>query len=462
MSNWQQVLGKMVVNVEDYFDQLKYRLRERIGHRPPIMIRPYRGFGTQERLYLKGRVLEDRGIVLAEDNDSLWENLVNMYKRFESDEIPHARVRWRFQGVEQEVVTDEEGYFEVWIEPVQPLPEDRWWHSVDLELVAPLRENELPARAEGQVFVPLPGCQFGVISDIDDTVLQTNAAHLLRMARTVFLGNARTRLPFKGVGAFYRALFSGASMASPAAGTAAAGDVQPGPANPLFYISSSPWNLYGLLSEFFNLQNIPIGPILMLRDWGISESEFLPTGHRSHKLQSIEKVMGLYRDLPFILIGDSGQEDPEIYAEAVGEYPRRILAIYIRNVSRDLKRPEAIRELAKRVTEAGSTLILVDDTLPLAEHAAQQGWISPQALEEIRAEKEADEAPLNPVEKLLGVEEQPSRAPTVVVPAGQPEQVQAAVDEGLIEKALEIGEAETKKPPTVVVEGDEAKQPDAE
>jgi hypothetical protein len=127
-----------------------------------------------------------------------------------------------------------------------------------------------------------------------------------------------------------------------------------------------------------------------------------------------------------------------------------------------LKRPEAIRELAKKVAGAGSTLILAEDTLPMAEHAARQGWISPQALADIRAEKEADEAPPTPVEKLLGVEEEPAQAPTVVVETGQPEQANAAVDKGLIEKALETGEEATKKPPTVVIEGDESKKKSGE
>jgi phosphatidate phosphatase APP1 len=446
MSNWKSVLAHFVVDVEDHFDQLKYRLGERFGANDPIMIRPYRGIGSQEKLYLKGRVLENEGVTPPEDNDSLWENLVNMYRRFESDEIPHARILARFQGDEQEVTADEEGYFEVWFRPTQPLAEDQLWQHIELELVEPRREGQPPAKAEGEVFIPPPSAQFGVISDIDDTVLQTDAAHLLHMARTVFLGNARTRLPFKGVGAFYRALFKGAH-----------GSDKPGNGgsfsfNPLFYVSSSPWNLYGLLSEFFHLQDIPIGPILFLRDWGISEEELLPTGHHSHKLKMIQNIMDVYSKLPFILIGDSGQEDPEIYAEVVQKYPQRILAIYIRNVSHELKRPEAIRKLAKKLAETGSTLILANDTIPMAEHAAAQGWIDPASLPEIREEKKADEAPPGPVEKLLG-EQEKAEAPTVVVQAESPEEAKAEVEAGVIEQALEESKEEGEKPTTVVVEG---------
>jgi phosphatidate phosphatase APP1 len=284
-----------------------------------------------------------------------------------------------------------------------------------------------------------------VISDIDDTVLQTDAAHLMRMARMVFLGNARTRLPFKGVGAFYRALFRGTM------GKDKPGSAETRSNNPLFYVSSSPWNLYDLLSEFFQLQDIPIGPILFLRDWGISEEELLPTQHRSHKLKVIQNIIDAYPKLPFILIGDSGQEDPEIYAEVVQKHPQRILAIYIRNVSHELKRPEDIRTLAKKVAEAGSTLILADDTIPMAEHAAAQGWIEPASLAEIREEKKADEAPPSPVEKLLG-EDEKAEAPTVVVHSESPQEAKAEVDAGVIEQALDESKEEGEKPSTVVVE----------
>ena len=437
MAGWKEVLGLIAANAEEHIDALKYRLGERLGSDDPIVITPYRGYGTPERLYLKGRVLENNPVMAAGDNDSLWDNLVNMYRRFATDEIPYARVKARFQGVEQEVAADEEGFFEVEIKPVQPLPADRLWHEVELELLYPLREGHAPVRATGSVLVPPPSAEFGIISDIDDTVVHTDAANVLRMARTVFLGNARTRLPFEGAAAFYRALHGGSH-----------GNAM----NPMLYVSSSAWNIYDLLSEFFHLHDIPTGPVLFLRDWGLSRERLLDFGHRSHKLGTIRRMLELYSNLPFILIGDSGQEDPEIYYELVGLYPNRIRAVYIRNVSRDLKRPEEIRALAEEVVAAGSTLILADDTLPMAQHAAEQGWIAPSALPGIRIEKEKDQAPPGPIEALLG-EEEPAEAPTVVVEGETPAATEAAIETGAIEEALKTEEPEIKKPPNVIVEG---------
>lgn len=440
MPGWRDVLIHFSVDVETYYDLLKYRLRERLGGRNSVMILPYRGYGTSERLYLRGRVLEDRGIVSAAEDDSVWDNLLNMWRRMKSNEIPYARVLARYGGEEQVVSANIEGFFEVSIRPREPAAQPGLWHDVELELVEPIREDATPAAAVGQVLVPPQSAEFVVISDIDDTVLQTDATNLLRMARATFLGNARIRLPFQGVAAFYRALHGGRSGRA---------------LNPMFYVSSSPWNLYDLLSDFFNLRGIPIGPVLFLRDWGMSDEGFLPIHNREHKLVYIKQIVEAYPHLPFILIGDSGQQDPEIYAEVVSLYPNRILAVYIRNVSRDPDRIERIKALAEEVLKAGSVLILAETTLPLAEHAAKQGWIDPNALPEIEIEKQGDAEPPTPIETLLGQEEK-AEAPTVeVAPGAGADQTIDAVQNGGIEEALQAGDSQKAETPTVVIKPDD-------
>jgi phosphatidate phosphatase APP1 len=400
MADWQRRLAAMVHQAELYFDRFKYGLRRRLPNRGPVIILPYRGYGSASQLYLRGRVLRDKGITAAGANDGLWHNLRNMYRRLESDEIPFARVQARFQEQSLEFQADEEGYFEVWLPGGQSAGGATLWQPVELTLIEPTPAGAKPVQATGEVLVPATNVRFGVISDIDDTVVRTDVTQLLRMARNVFLSNARTRLPFAGVAAFYRALQAGGQ-----------GDE----GNPLFYVSSSPWNFYDLLAEFFQLQGIPSGPIF-LRDWGISPTELLPTQHRGHKLAIIEQMLAFYHDLPFILIGDSGQEDPEIYSEVVHNHPDRILAVYIRNVSRDQARPQAVRALAEEVIQAGSTLILADDTEALARHAIEQGWLAAGSLPAILDEKALDEAPPSPLAAITGT---PADEETTIIVSGK-------------------------------------------
>ena len=394
MTDWRRVLTRFghtsAATVEEHFDALRLRLRNRLGRTNPVMIMPYRGFGTPETVWLKGRVLEDKGLRPAEDRDTVWQNLLAAYRRFETDEIPGVRVRAACYGDVQDVVTDDEGYFEVRLTPSEPLPEDGLWHDVALELLDEVTEGQRPVCTTGQVLVPPDDSAFGVISDVDDTILQTDATNLLRMAQVTFLNNARTRLPFEGVGALYQALHRGPEVSA---------------SNPLFFVSSSPWNLYDLLVEFCAVHDIPAGPFL-LRDFGLDQEKFIKIGHDAHKLAQIERILAAYPALPFILLGDSGQHDPEIYQQAVRDFPGRIRAIYIRDVSRDARRGEAVDAIATSVRAAGVEMVLVPDSAAAAEHAAEHGFIHPDTLPSIHAEQAQDEAAPGPVEQLLGLEEE--------------------------------------------------------
>ena len=354
----------------------------------------YRGYGTTERALVLGRALEHTRFATAEASHARWRNLLAMVQRIDSDPLPFAKVRARLGTRATHVVADDEGFICAWIEPGGLLRAGTW-HNVHLELSAtPEAPVAAGANLPARVLVPSASAELGVISDMDDTVLQSEITSFVRAARLMLLENARTRLPFPGVAAFYRALERGAR------GTAA---------NPIFYVSSSPWNLHDVITDFLDAQRIPAGPML-LRDWDIGR-DFLRT--RNHKLKQIRQILTTYPSLPFILVGDSGQEDPEIYGALVSEFPGRILAIYIRNVSPHPERSTAIQTLAEQVSIAGSTLLLADDTLSAARHAAAHGWISEHALGEIGSEKRADEGKTGSRVETPGVEQH--EAPTVVV-----------------------------------------------
>lgn len=360
MVAWQNAVVRLLHRMEQVFDQVKYKLGPRlIGSNPPIIV-PYLGFGSPSFIWLKGRVLEDTGITASKDTDRIWNNLLNMYRRFESDEIPHARVLASFRQFKQEVVADEEGFFDVSFRFKEPLVADQVWEKIDLELFEPKESGGNAISTEGQVFIVSPHAEYGVISDIDDTVVYTGVTSRLRMARNIFLSNARTRLPLEGVAAFYLALQQGK-----------VGDT----INPLFYVSSSPWNMYDLIQEFFQIHGIPTGPIFF-RDWGIARDSLLSITHRKFKLDAICKIIESFPDLKFMLIGDSGEKDPEIYSEIIHMYPKSILVAYIRSVRHDPHRLGEIREIAKGVDNMGSGMIIVQDTQEMARHAMHQGWIS--------------------------------------------------------------------------------------
>ncbi|MBC7923534.1 MAG: DUF2183 domain-containing protein [Ferruginibacter sp.] len=373
MAKWKRWMG-LASNAEDRLDRLKHRLARRLGRIGPVQIVPYRGFGSERGWYLKGRVLEDKGLKPATQQATVWQNLREMYKRFETDEIPGVRVRARLGELEQVVTTDGEGYFEVRFQPTSPLLPDRVWYEIDLELLDEVVPGQGVVKARGQVLIPPLTSQFGIISDVDDTVLQSSATSKFRMLRLTLLRNARTRLPFEGVAAFYRALQRGNTGAD---------------GNPLFYVSSSSWNLYDFLVEFCAVNGIPEGPLL-LRDIGFDRENLFRSSHQSHKMAQIEAILIAYPSLPFLLIGDSGQHDPEIYRKVVEDFPGRIRTIYIREVTTELRR-EQVHALDQALQGTGVQMLLVKDTVEAAAHAIGHGYIHPDAMTEIRVEKKADE-----------------------------------------------------------------------
>jgi len=357
----------LLYRLETRIDNLRARLRVRLDIKPgAAVIVPYRGFGDARRLTLSGRVLTYRRAPVlsdARDETTLWENLVAAYRRFETDELPGALVWATYGALVAETVTDEEGYFHFELQPEQLTDPGAIWQSVDLAHPPPHGAAYAPARAAGQVLIPPPSSGFGVISDIDDTILQSGAIRPVELLRNTLLRSARQRLPFAGVAEFYQALHAGQSGSA---------------GNPIFYVSSSPWNLYDLLVDFMEINDIPAGPLL-LRDIGIETDRFITSSHHDHKSAQIARILDAYPNLDFVLLGDSGQHDPEIYAQMVSAYPRRIRAVYIRHVASQA-RGAAIEDLARRVQAEGVDLLLADDSAAAAQHAAQIGLIAPSAL----------------------------------------------------------------------------------
>jgi phosphatidate phosphatase APP1 len=369
--HWKQLFSKYASKIDSDFDQLAAQLKARLGSVDPIQILPYRTYGTLNRLYLKGRVLEDEKIAAAGDKDTILNNLLNMYKRFESDEVPGAEVKAVYGPEEQSTITDEEGYFKFDLLPAKPIIEDQLWHRVGLELTAVPKPYTSGFTTQAEVMIPPIDAEYGIISDIDDTIVRTSATDMLAMARTVFLHNAKTRLPFAGVSEFYKSLQLGRNGKRN---------------NPFFYVSSSPWNLYDLLRDFLDLNQIPAGPLL-LRDFGLNSNT--TGGHMGHKFKEIEQILLTYPGLNFVLVGDSGQDDPKIYREVALKFPGRILAIYIRDVQLADREKIAI-DISKELYEHKLEMVVVDNSTEAAEHAAKTGLIYREAIPAIEQDKKED------------------------------------------------------------------------
>ena len=358
-------------NVSEWTDHLFTRFSARRGWLRPLQIDAYRSYGTATKFYIKGRLLADPGLVAATATDSRWRNFRSMVRRFNSREVAGADLLAELpDGSEHLVSTNDEGYFTLIIEPHRlPAPVAYLWYPVPVRVARlphPFRPPASVIATEAYVLVPPASAEFGVISDLDDTVFETSATNIVKMLGRVLFSNAQSKQPFAGVAEFYRRLQRGRNGQ---------------PDNPFFYVSSSPWNLYDLLAEFLRLHDIPTGPLL-LRDLSIARPKTTPppgiTGsaaiHFAHKLHEIDDILTTYPALPFVLLGDSGQEDARIYREVVRRHPGRIRAIYIRDVQVPA-RAALVGPVIEELTAAGVPMLLATDYAMAAAHAAELGLV---------------------------------------------------------------------------------------
>lgn len=365
MSEYKGSFHKAVHKAENRYDDAVRRRRKYSKKLWKLRIDVYHSYATSTRLFVRGRVLRDKKILLGSSKDSVWDNFKRTLKRMESDEIDDALLEIQFEDQVQQVRTDEEGYFNLEFPFAQPqsFRDPRKTFEVTL-LEAPVRYGDRIVQATGEIFLPPTDADFGVISDVDDTIMVTGATNLLKMIWITFSGNARTRIAFNKVGQWYHALKNGPSGHNH---------------NPFFYVSSSPWNLFDLICNFMAYNQIPIGP-LTLRDFGTDENKMGKTSHGAHKKGEIERLFRIYPELNFILIGDSGQYDAFIYYEIAQAHPGRVLAIFIRDAKGS--RDEEIHKTIEQANMQGIKMVLFPDSTSAAKQSVIWEFLDKSAIED--------------------------------------------------------------------------------
>ncbi len=332
--------SRWVLQLEHAWDAARLRrARARTPH--DLRIEPYLGHGSDQGVVVRGRVLDDPSPSEAVEGEGVGAAVRRSVRQFLTDDLPGVPLRITVAGTTVETVTDGDGYFQLRLEP-EPGGLTAPWTSGTVELAAGYRGVTDRRATPLEVRVPSPDAAFGVISDVDDTILETGVQRVGRMILQTLTGSALTRTPFPGASELYNEL---------AAGT-----------NPVFYVSSSPWNLHAFLLAFIRHRGFPVGPVL-LRDLLGSRAG------REQKHGRLQEVLDLHPRLRFVLIGDSGERDPEIYAAVARANPGRIIAIYIREVRLD-PGDGRVEEVSGTWTE-DVPFVLAADTDAVRRHAVE-------------------------------------------------------------------------------------------
>lgn len=374
------VLIRLATLVEDVVRLVQFGVLRLFRRSAEPMLIPFVGHGSPGRVELGARAVlgrpEARARVVpvpdggelapvrdatqAPERRSRRSVLRTSLARFLTVEVADAAVTARTLSTEVTVRSDRDGYVDAVVaDPGLP----PGWHDVELAL-------EGGATVHTPVLVVSPDVRLGLVSDVDDTILETGLTRGLEFLRITLLTEVTDRAPLPGAAALYRALVCRSGEAG----------------LPVFYLSTSPWNLHEVLQEFIALRGFPFGPLL-LTDWGPGRGNLFRIGAREHKLGLIRRILDEHPGMELLLIGDTGQLDPEIYAAAVHEHPGRIRAIYVRRTGvLNPRRAAEVDALAAGTTAAGVPMLAVDDSVQIAEHAASLGLLDAEQVADVRRE----------------------------------------------------------------------------
>ena len=298
----------------------------------------YDGIGTTARARLWGRALEDKGLDRPRRKERWYRRVKRSVRLFESDEIPHALIELTVLGKRHRVKADKEGLFSLELRDLKRAGK----HPVSAQLVG-WRAAQRTVAGWLHVFPTAAtvraagGRPVAVISDIDDTVLDSQVTSKRKLVWRVLTSNATRLQTFKGAPGLYQRLSRRGY--------------------PIVFVSGSPMNLYPRLQTFLQLRRFPRAP-LRLKNVGLSAGSDSLFEQKRYKLRQIEALCRLLPGYRLILIGDSGEKDPEIYRELVRRKGKAVLATLIHRVTDESPRaPRFAGQLLFRSYQAASTVL---------------------------------------------------------------------------------------------------------
>ena len=286
----------IAARIEDSIQRRRQRARQRRGHVPTII--PYAGYGTTSWIRVLCRVVYER----PRDGGAPRGDQVRGWRSFMSVPVANESMRVEVGGTRTELPIDRggvvDGRVEVRLSPGR--------HSV-------LLRTEGSEAVAAEIFVVDDQERFGVISDIDDTVMVTALPRPFLAAWNTFVVDEHARRAVAGMSVLYDRIRRRHAT------------------TPFIYLSTGAWNVAPTLRRFLSRNLYPAGPLL-LTDWGPTHDRLFRSG-REHKREQLRRLAAEFPEMRWLLIGDDGQHDEDIYGEFVRQHPRNVAAVAIRQLS---------------------------------------------------------------------------------------------------------------------------------
>ncbi|WP_338123927.1 App1 family protein [Cellulomonas iranensis] len=299
----------LAARLEDRFDAALAGVLRRRGW--TVRIVGFVGYGTAGRVRVLARTLlaspqvHERDLPDAGGAAQAGERpapSVRGWRSFFTASVAGAPVEVTVGGRTHRLTTDRGGYLDAVVEAdLAP-----GWHDVTLTSID-------DARTTARVVVVGPEPTVGIVSDVDDTVMVTRLPRPLVAAWNQFVRHENAREAVPGMARLYRELRATR------------------PDSPVVYLSTGAWNAAPAIGRFLRRHDYPAGPLL-LTDWGPTNTGVFRSGQR-HKVTQLRRLFAELPQVRWLLVGDDGQHDPQIYAGAVEHHRDRVAGVLIRQLT---------------------------------------------------------------------------------------------------------------------------------
>lgn len=295
---------KSILNrLHEYFIKFLKLMKEVNNKKFDPVILSFPSYANGSKVRLIGRVVERITEYDFIKSKNSYKHFVQVIKLFITIKYENIKVLLISQDSKLSTITDQEGFFnEVF---------DVGNTKMNLKLSATVKTQAISTNTN--IIRPTVNSKNIIISDIDDTIIKSKAISFTSLiVKTLFYPPSK-RQSFPETSTVYQKLKKG----------------ETGNENNLFfYVSSSSWNIYPILKGFLEINHFPRG-VVLLQDV-VSEKKRGHSSSHGHKINRISEIIEMYPELPLTLIGDAGQEDPNIYLEVAKLYPNKVKNIYIR------------------------------------------------------------------------------------------------------------------------------------
>jgi phosphatidate phosphatase APP1 len=327
--------------LEYRFHAWRERRARRRGLAPTVAAFP--GYGAQDWVRVLGRVLITPPTRPRGGGEYA---TVRGWRSFVSVPIGFAQVTVRIDGVDHEVVSDRGGV----VDTVLPASLSPGWHAITMSV-----EGGEPVAS--RVFVVGSEVRFGVVCDVDDTVMVTALPRPLVAAWNSFVVDEHARQPVPGMSVLLERL------------------VRENPGAPVIYLSTGAWNVGPTLLRFLGRHLFPAGALL-LTDWGPTHDRWFRSG-ADHKRSNLDRLAEQFPHVRWLLIGDDGQRDDAIYTGFAGGNPDNVAAVAIRRLSSTEAMLAGGRTTVDDHSASGVPWVTGEDGAALLERLEEAGVLRP-------------------------------------------------------------------------------------